>query len=100
MAKDLPSAVVGALCLFTVLTVASTGPMVAGDPASFRGFGGCEVSGGPAHTVTIERSRVRVRGAAAPAPLPRRATHVFRRELDEWKLQHGHADHNVTRAAP
>jgi hypothetical protein len=38
MAKDLASAVVGALCLFTVLTVASGGPAPPGDPGSFRAF--------------------------------------------------------------
>ena len=38
MAKDLVSAVVGVLCLFTVLTVASSGPAPAADPASFRAF--------------------------------------------------------------
>jgi hypothetical protein len=58
------------------------------------------VSGDLAYTVTIERSQALVAGQAAPMPMALRVTHMFRKEDDQWKLLHRHADHLVEKTAP
>jgi ketosteroid isomerase-like protein len=45
-----------------------------------------------AYEIEIERARVRVGGADEAAPVALRATTVFRREDDGWKVVHRHAD--------
>ena len=57
-------------------------------------------SGNLAYTVTIERSEVHVVGQDTPASMPLRVTHIFRREHDEWKLIHRHADALMDKTAP
>jgi ketosteroid isomerase-like protein len=59
-----------------------------------------EVSGDLAYTVAIERSEVLVTGADEPAPMALRVTHLFRREMGEWKLIHRHADPLIDKTAP
>lgn len=45
-----------------------------------------------AYNVEIERTRVKVGGADELAPLSLRVTTIFRREDDEWRIIHRHAD--------
>jgi ketosteroid isomerase-like protein len=45
-----------------------------------------------AYIVEIERTRVKLGGAAEAAPTSLRATTIFRREDDGWKIAHRHAD--------
>lgn len=45
-----------------------------------------------AFTVQIERVRARLEGWNEMAPVSLRVTTVFRREGDEWKILHRHAD--------
>ena len=45
-----------------------------------------------AYTVEIERIRARVGGSDELAAIAIRTTTVFRREDDEWKVTHRHAD--------
>ena len=42
--------------------------------------------------VEVERFRVKVGGSAEPADVAIRATTLFRREPDGWKIVHRHAD--------
>ena len=49
-------------------------------------------SDGIAYWVGFMRSMARVRGSAEAIPMNLRTTEVFRREGDEWKLVHRHAD--------
>lgn len=44
------------------------------------------------YMVEVERFEVRVRGEEAVAPVALRVTTIVRREADEWKLVHRHAD--------
>lgn len=52
----------------------------------------CHVGDTLACTVAIERGTVRAAGTAEAAPKELRVTEVFRRESDEWRLIHRHAD--------
>jgi ketosteroid isomerase-like protein len=45
-----------------------------------------------AYELEIERCRVKVGGADEAAPSSLRATNVFRREDDGWRIVHRHAD--------
>jgi len=53
---------------------------------------GASASGDLAFSVWIERAEVSVAGRNGPAPLMVRATHIFRREDDSWRLIHRHGD--------
>ncbi len=52
----------------------------------------CHVSDTLACTVAIERGTVRAAGTAEAAPKELRVTELFRREGDDWRLIHRHAD--------
>jgi ketosteroid isomerase-like protein len=52
-----------------------------------------------AYTVEIERFKAKVGGQAETSDLALRVTCVYRREADQWKLVHRHADPRVDRQA-
>src|SRR5438067_13428185 len=53
-----------------------------------------------AYTVEIERFRTKVGGQSETSDLALRVTCVYRREADEWKLVHRHADPRVEQQPP
>ena len=52
-----------------------------------------------AYTVEIERCQAKVEGRDDVTPIAVRVTTIFRREEDEWKVVHRHAD-PITKAQP
>jgi ketosteroid isomerase-like protein len=58
------------------------------------------VAAGLAYIVEIERYRARVGGATEMTPVAVRVTTVFRREGDEWKVTHRHADPTIAARPP
>jgi ketosteroid isomerase-like protein len=58
------------------------------------------VDGNLGHVVQIEKVRFKVPGQSAPTLLEIRATWVFRRERDGWRIVHRHADSQLKRQGP
>jgi ketosteroid isomerase-like protein len=54
-------------------------------------------AGDLAYTVEIERVTAKVGGSSEPSDFAVRVTCVYRREGDDWKLVHRHADPRVSR---
>ena len=82
----------------TVIGWAATEPMfhaLAKQFSDFKSFDieviACGASGDLAYLVAIEHTNTSVAGAPT-APYALRVTQVFRREGDEWKVVHRHAD--------
>lgn len=57
-------------------------------------------SGDLAFTVSIERQVAQIVGQSEPTSRALRVTQIFRREGDQWKLLHRHADPLVERLPP
>jgi ketosteroid isomerase-like protein len=53
-----------------------------------------------AYAVDIERSKIRLAGSGQTGSLALRVTTIFRRENDQWKLTHRHADPLVDVQSP
>jgi ketosteroid isomerase-like protein len=57
-------------------------------------------SGDLAYTISIERAETLVVGQDKPRLHELRVTHLFRKEGDDWKLIHRHADPLMAKTAP
>jgi ketosteroid isomerase-like protein len=62
-----------------------------GEPTRFERVSECETPD-LAYIIEIERTVAKVGGAEEPSPVALRATTVFRREEESWKIVHRHAD--------
>ena len=58
------------------------------------------VDGNLGHVVQLEKVRFKVPGRAEESILEIRATWIFRRERDGWRILHRHADPQLTRRGP
>lgn len=58
------------------------------------------VDGNVGHVVQVERIRFKIPGHAEWSLLELRATWIFRRERDGWRVLHRHADRQMTRRGP
>jgi ketosteroid isomerase-like protein len=58
------------------------------------------VDGNLGHVVQLEKVRFKVPGHSEESPLEIRATWVFRREKDGWRILHRHADSLLKRQGP
>lgn len=71
----------------------------AAEPKRFERISGCATAD-LAYIVEIERNRVRFADGAALVPVALRATTIFRREADGWRVVHRHADPITAPRAP
>ena len=62
-----------------------------GEPTRFERISECETTD-LAYIIEIERTTVKVGGAEEPSSVALRATTIFRREENAWKIVHRHAD--------
>jgi ketosteroid isomerase-like protein len=58
------------------------------------------LDGSVGHVVQTERIRFKIPGHAEESLLELRATWIFRRERDGWRVLHRHADRQITRQGP
>ena len=58
------------------------------------------VDGNVGHVVQVERIRFKIPGHTEESLLELRATWIFRRERDGWRVLHRHADRQMTRQGP
>lgn len=61
---------------------------------------GRRVSGDLGYTVHLERGQVRLADKEEPVPMALRATQIYQREGEAWKLVHRHADPIAAIRAP